>query len=430
MLQQIIRETDANRIARRGKLFIVASGGLSAAFSVIILIVAARSLSLEETGVLTIALAIAKLLLNIGKYGMRNYQVTDTHEVYFSEWLVSRIITTVGMMLAAVLYCVINGYSQYKARIILLICLLYAGECIEDVYTGFYQKEGRLDVSSYIQTARYVVLYLVFGVGLLISHDLLITCAISAVMTVLLVYVYSVRTIKYFPHRRMVPRKSVVAQLMVDCLPLCLMSFILIYLSNATKYEIDKLYNSDVQAYFGFISMPIFAIGLLSGFIFQPQIVNLSQCWKKQDLLGFAKIIRRQYFCVFVMSGFCILAGWLFGIPFLSMLYDVDGLAAYKGAFLLLLIGGAGTAFINLSTAVLVIFRYQKVVLYGYIVTAFVLFVSIRPLIQKFGIIGGCADTAICTCALAIILGGICYFRFKKHFIFNYKIGKVQNFKR
>ncbi len=81
MLQQIIRETDANRIARRGKLFIVTSGGLNAGFSVIILVVAARSLSLEETGVLTIALAIAKLLLNIGKYGMRNYQVTDTNAV-------------------------------------------------------------------------------------------------------------------------------------------------------------------------------------------------------------------------------------------------------------------------------------------------------------------------------------------------------------
>lgn len=406
MLQQIIRETDANRIARRGKLFIVTSGGLNAAFSVIILVVAARSLSLEETGVLTIALAIAKLLLNIGKYGMRNYQVTDTHAVYFSEWLLSRIITTMGMMLAAVLYCVINRYTQYKAWIILLVCLLYAGECIEDVYTGFYQKEGRLDVSSYIQTVRYVVLYLIFGVGLLFSHDLLITCALSAAVTVLLVYVYSVRTIKYFPHRRMIPRKNVVAQLITDCFPLCLMSFILIYLSNAPKYEIDKLYNSDVQAYFGFISMPIFAIGLLSGFIFQPQIVNLARSWQERDFQRFKKIARRQCGYIFGVSCLCILAGYFFGIRALSILYAVDGLEPYKLDFAVLLIGGAETAFINFFTAVLVIFRCQRGVLCMYILTALVLLFTVRFSIQEFGIIGGCVDTTICAGILAVALGG------------------------
>lgn len=404
MLQQIIRETDANRIARRGKLFIVASGGLNAAFSVIILIVAARSLSLEETGVLTIALAIAKLLLNIGKYGMRNYQVTDSHEVYFSEWLVSRIITTAGMMLAAVLYCVINGYTQYKAWIILLVCLLYAGECIEDVYTGFYQKEGRLDVSSYIQTARYVVLYLVFGVGLLISHDLLITCALSAAMTVLLVYVYSVRTIKYFPHRRMMPRKNVVAQLMADCFPLCLMSFILIYLSNAPKYEIDKLYNSDVQAYFGFISMPIFAIGLLSGFIFQPQIVNLSHSWQERDFPRFEKIVRRQFAYILGVSLFCVVLGWLVGIPFLSLLYGVDGLEPYKLTFVVLLIGGAGTAVINFLAALLVIFRLQRLILYAHVITGIGIFLSIKPIIRYFGIEAATIDATVWIWGLAAAL--------------------------
>ena len=404
MLKRIIQETDERRIARRGKLFIVASGGLSAAFSVIILIVAARSLSLEETGILTIALAIAKLLLNIGKYGMRNYQVTDTHEVYFSEWLVSRVITTVVMMVVSVGYCLVNGYAQYKACIILLVCLLYAGECMEDVYTGFYQKEDRLDVSSYIQTARYVVLYLVFGIGLLFSRNLMTACLFSVLATGLLVYIYSVRTLRYFPHRQAAPRKNVVAKLLVDCFPLCLMSFILIYLSNAPKYEIDKLYDSDVQAYFGFVSMPIFAISLLSGFIFQPQIVNLSHSWKERNFSRFEKIVRRQFVYILVVSLLCIVLGWLLGIPFLSLLYDVEGLEAYKFTFVVLLIGGAGTAVINFLAALLVIFRLQKLILYAHIVTGLGIFLSIKPVIRYFGIDGATIDATLWILALAAVL--------------------------
>lgn len=396
------------QIERRGKLLILTSGGLNAAFSVIVLMVAARTISIEDTGILTIAVAISKLLLNIGKYGMRNYQVTEQKMIAFSEWLASRIITTGIMMLCAVIYMVyqrmFQGYSLYKTSIVLLLCAIYAVECLEDIYTGYYQQQNRLDVASYIQTVRYVALYLIFAVGLFVTQNLLLTCVVAFLFSILIFYFTSVRTLRYFPVKHESPNKTIVLKLLTDCFPLCLMSFILIYLSNAPKYEIDGIYDAETQAYFGFVSMPIFAISLLSGFIFQPQIVNLSSTWKNRQITAFQKIVHKQFLYIIAMSAFCVIAGWGIGIPVLSALYGVQGLDAYRAVFVVLLIGGAATAVINFLSALLTIFRCQKIILYTHMITGVGVFLTIKIAIAYFGIMGASLATTLWTWGLAAML--------------------------
>ena len=71
------------------------SGSMLVAFqSVIMLMILTRVLGLVEAGILTIAYANANLFQNIGKYGMRNFQVSDVKDEFnFSEYKASRIVT-------------------------------------------------------------------------------------------------------------------------------------------------------------------------------------------------------------------------------------------------------------------------------------------------------------------------------------------------
>lgn len=408
MFKKVISDKNPNSINRRSRILILASGGLSSIFSMIILMAASRAISIEETGILTIAIAIAKLFLNIGKYGMRNYQVTEVQDVTFSEWLRSRVITVTIMIMCSIGYVIyqidFHGYTMHKASIVVLLCLIYTVECVEDIYTGYYQKTGRLDISSYIQTMRYVVLIIVFSGTVFFTQDLFWASLLSFFVSIIIVYFYAFRTLKFFESTKAKPRMNVVKKLLVDCLPLCLMSFIQIYVSNAPKYEIDNIYNADVQAYFGFISMPIFTIGLLSGFVFQPQLVSLSLIWKSKDYKKFAQIVRRQIIYILGISVICILAGWFLGIRVLAFLYGVRGLEEYKNIFIVLLIGGAGTAMINFITALLVIFRRQRVVLYAHLIVGVAIFISIKIVISKYGIMGAVLDTTICIWLLALVL--------------------------
>lgn len=72
------------------------AGSMLMAFqSVIMLMIITRTLNLYEAGVFTLAYASANLFLNIGKYGMRNFQVSDVKRQFnFKEYNTSRIITT------------------------------------------------------------------------------------------------------------------------------------------------------------------------------------------------------------------------------------------------------------------------------------------------------------------------------------------------
>lgn len=195
-----------------------------------------------------------------------------------------------------------------------------------------------------------------------------------------------------------------ITRILRECLPLFLMSFVLIYLSNAPKYAIDRVCDSEIQAYYGFISMPVFAISLLSGFLFQPRLAQLSRLWKEAELDGFRKIFWRHMGYILIISVGSLLLGWVAGIPVLSALYGVHGLETYKGAFMILLLGGCGTAVINYLSAILVIFRKQSAVLWSHAAAGIGIFLSISPVLRRSGISGAVWDAAFFIWLLAVAL--------------------------
>ena len=52
-----------------------------------------------------------------------------------------------------------------------------------------------------------------------------------------------------------------------------------IFLGNEPKYFVDILLNDTDQAYLGYIITPAYVIGLLSGFVYQPQIREYGELW-------------------------------------------------------------------------------------------------------------------------------------------------------
>ena len=97
---------------------------MNAGQSVVILMVISRINGLEDAGIFSIANAIASLMLTVGNFGMRNYQVTDINEKYsFCNYISSRICTDVLMFLGSLYYIMkgwlLEDYSFYKMAIIL-----------------------------------------------------------------------------------------------------------------------------------------------------------------------------------------------------------------------------------------------------------------------------------------------------------------------
>ena len=94
------------------------SGSMLVAFqSVIMLMILTRVLGLVEAGILTIAYANANLFQNIGKYGMRNFQVSDVKDEFnFSEYKASRIVTAIAMVAVSFIYVIYTAKMCIRDR--------------------------------------------------------------------------------------------------------------------------------------------------------------------------------------------------------------------------------------------------------------------------------------------------------------------------
>lgn len=383
------------------------TGSMLTAFqSVILLMILTRTAGLIAAGIFTIAYANANLFLNIGKYGMRNFQVSDVKNQFsFKEYLYSRWITTCAMLIVSIVYIiytsVLNDYTMEKTMIIFFMCLFKIPDAIEDVYYGDYQKKGRLDIGAKAIAWRLILTLLVFAGILIVFKDLLMALIISTIFT----FIIMVAFIKCTALDFLEPEKKSwgkIGELLKQCFPLAAGAFLSFYIGNAPKYAIDSMLNDELQACYGFIAMPVFVVGLLNNFIFVPVIYKMSCLWEERKVRAF---IQRTLVQVMIVSGItlvCIIGAYLIGVPVLSILYSTD-LSPYKTELLILLLGGGFLGLSGLLNTMITIIRFQNLLLLGYGVIAVAAICLSNYIVRQWGMFGAALLYTMLMAALCVI---------------------------
>lgn len=391
------------------------SGSMIMAFqSVIMLMILTRTVGIVEAGVFTIAYANANLFINIGKYGMRNFQVSDSKNQFnFSEYFVSRIFTVFLMIAFSFLYTYIsaikNDYNNEKVIVILLMCIFKVADAIEDVYIGYFQHQNRLDIPSKAMTLRLIITIAIFGILLIIGCSLSISLFIACVITYVCLGIFIFLSSDYIRFTKFKVKNIYI--LLVACFPLFASNFLSFYIGNAPKYAIDSILNDELQACYGFIAMPVFVVGLLNGFIFNPVIYKMTDYWRKRDYKKFMKRLWIQVLIVVAISLCCVIGAYLLGIPVLSILYNTD-LKPYKKELIILMIGGGVLGLSGLLTTIITIVRYQKCLGWIYAGVAVLAFIFSPIMVRKYSITGAAIIylalmTVLCIGLFVITLFGI-----------------------
>lgn len=394
-----------DNIKRDSYLWNMAGSMLMAFQSVIMLMILTRTLGLMEAGIFTIAYANANLFLTIGKYGMRYFQVSDVKNQFtFAEYRLSRVITSLGMLGVSAAYTlyasVSNGYTMEKTQVIIWMCLFKVVDGIEDVYNGLYQRKNRLDVASKMLTLRMIFTIVIFGLGLIIVRDLLLVLIIVTISTTILLILFIRWTYGGFSIGKERIEKKNIFLLLKVCFPLFAGSFLSFYIGNAPKYAIDAILTDELQACYGFIAMPVFVIGLLNNFIFNPMLFRMSVLWSEKRIKEFVYRTAIQTGVVAIITIVCMLGAWLLGIPVLSWMYNTD-LTPYKTELLILLLGGGFLGLSGLLNAVITIIRYQKSLMWGYVVMAALAYIFSDRIVRHYEMMGAAV-------LYAVLMGGLC----------------------
>lgn len=397
-------------IARNSFLWNSIAGLINAAEAVLILAVVTRTNGLEDAGIITIAFSVANLMMTIGKYGVRNYHVTDVSGLYtFSIYLKARIVSVMAMIGGVIIYLiygfVYKDYTIYKALIIFLICLLYVIESFEDVYLGLYQQIGRLDVASKIFSIRWAGAITVFIFTLVLINNIVISMMVMVVFSFgSMVYMLKATFYKLTYDRIEIQNPlGNIGLLLKACTPLFLSAFLAYYITNVPKYAIDSMLDDKMQAYYGFIAMPVFIISLINSFLYQPILVKIAIEWKKKNISNIKKIILQQILIIIGITGICLIGAFICGIPVLSLLYGTD-LSGYKKELLILLFSGGMLAIVGFFNVILTVMRKQNSMLYAYGGAALISGMLCDYFIQKKGLMGAAQFNLIITFILAFLL--------------------------
>lgn len=383
--------------------------GLMNAFqSIIFIMIATRLSTIHDAGNLTIAFAIGNLLLTLGKFGVRNYQVTDVSGKYkFSEYLCARKITTGIMFACGLAFCIFqfifNDASGKKILTILLILIMYLFESYEDVYEAAFQRIGRLDISSMIYIIRWTVTYIVYGLIFIIFRNMILALSLACMMngiSCLLLIDICVKT--EMINIKKENRKGYFSIIKMSTV-LCLSSFFIMFIVNCPKYIIDIKMTSLEQTCFGIIVMPIFGIELLSNFIYQPYLHSMSQCIYNNEIKKLYTWMMKQIIYIAIMTVIILIcANWV-GIPILSFVYNID-LSLYHTDLLLVLVGGGFLACSNFCGVMLTLLRKQQYMMFCYFFTSIMEVFVLYCMVDLFGIRGAVISYDVVILLLTVML--------------------------
>ena len=398
--------------AKNSYIWNLVASGINALESVLVLMIATRCVSIEAVGIYTIAFSVANLLMCLGKYNVRTFQVTDAKGEYsFGDYLNTRIITIILMCVATVFYSgykyVGGGYSVRKLVIILFIIFLYGTEAFEDVYLSELQRIGRLDVGAKMFALRWSLTLIAWGVSLIALKDELIAVLIAAVVdaAALCYLIYVVKELIYLStDAQRDCNHANVRNLLKACLPLCISAMLALYLPTAGRYAIDACLTDADQAYYGFISMPIFVIDLLTMVVFQPVVKQMAEYWAEGRYGIFVKNILKFVIILVGISAVMLIGAYFLGIWGLSLLYGVD-LSAFRLELMLLMLGGVAMGFVGLFVTILTIMRRQKFIMCAYGAVSLIMILSINRIVLLMGIYGAALYTMAAMAVLAVALG-------------------------
>lgn len=384
--------TKTSNIERSSYIWNTIAGFAVAVQSAVMLIVMTRTNGLDDSGVFSIAFAVSSLMLFIGEFGVKKYQVSDVHEKYsFADYYTVRLITCGAMIVASFLYVgyslVFGDYSLWKFTILIIVCLTKVIDGYADVFYGRFQQIGRLDIAAKTSAFRVIIGTAACMVSLAITHDLMVSVIVWFFAILITMLMSTIVVAPEYCDIKVRFNFTSIKNILIACFPLFLGYFLLLYVGNAPKYAIDVCMNEAAQARFNFIFMPVFVIGMLANFVFNPILVTLAEKWNNKDYKTFNKMVYKQIAVIAAITVFAVVFAYVIGCWIVGLIYDTD-LMPLRVEMCALLVGGGMLAMVNFFSVVITVIRCQKHLALGYIFVAVVAKVLSNYFVRHYGIMG------------------------------------------
>lgn len=367
-------------------------------------IVCTQLVGVEQAGMFSMAFVTGLLLMFLGNYGVRTYQLSDLDEQHsFSDYQLNRVLTCILMMVAGYAYCMLRGYDDTMFLICMGVYSYKMVDALADVYEGRLQQMDKLYLAGISQAFRSVVAIVVFSLFLFLTRNL---AAASIAMAVAAAATFLVLTLPLAfletPKSRRLSMGSVL-ELFKECFPLFIALFMYNLIDNMPKFVMEGMLPYENQLYFNALYFPAHALLLTVQVVYKPQLVRIANVWAQAKRKRFDLIIIAMLLLVLAVTVGLMAIMSTVGIPILGFLYGLD-FSQYLGLSLIMVAAGGVTAAIDFLYQVITVLRKQSSVMKLYLITfGFSLFIPIL-LIGFTGLPGAIIGYLIVMTILLVLL--------------------------
>ena len=355
----------------------------------ILTIISTQLAGAEEAGRFNLAFTIATLMLWLGNYGMRTYQVSDVDEMdSFAAYQIQRALTCVAMLACGWLYCAARSYDGTMTLITAGAFAYRAIDAFADVYEGRLQQMDKLYLSGISQSLRTVVPLVAFTAFLLVTKSLATASVVLAVTELLAVLAVTLPLVLLETPVSRPWQWLEVRELFRECFPAFAAMFLFNLIETMPKFAMEGVLPYEDQVFFSAIYFPAQKALMVVGFIYKPQLVRLANIWQDQtkrarfDLIVIAVLA----FCGIVTLAFLAYAA-LIGIPVSTFLYGVD-FEPYRTAQYLMMVAGGLAAAIDFLFQILTVLREQATATRIYVAAFAFVTVTSMVLVRAVGFMG------------------------------------------
>lgn len=385
----------------------------------VIFVMLAKRLVGEEAGAkFYMAFTTGQMLLTIGYFEIRPFQVTDVKQQYKAkEYFGFRVISSAAMLACAVvvgIVYVVNGKADVAGFVLIItMCILKMFDGIADVFEGEFQRNDRIDISGMSMAFRTMAIMAVFSIIAWVTRNIYAASAAAAVTGLAGTAVVAVVWSRWFEPLSVSFDREKMKSLFRSTILLFIGSAMCMWLWNGTKYVVEwTLTDRDTLAY-GIVFMPTMVINLGSSFVFKPMLTTLARHYEQGEYKAFAKLVAVLVATAVGITVVTLGAGAWLGIPVLSWLYDIE-LAPYKSVMLVLIAAGGFNAVSILFYYALTVMRLQKEIFAGYTITFVVSVILPIVMVKAMGIAGAGTSYLIVMMLLTALFGGMLCVKLKK----------------
>lgn len=307
----------------------------------------------ELVGRFALANAITLPIFAFSSLDLGSLQVTDANNHYeFEDYLNLRLVTSGLALLLSMIIPIFVGYSWDMLIIIWLFAVGKTLDSVSSIMYGLIQKSEQMKTLAWLGSIKSLIAIALLGVVVYLTGDLILVLILLILFRILYLYFYevpySLATInsshsseinwsKIFAGKWHLPKLLKLAKL---ALPMGIVTLLISFNANVPRYLIEK--------YTGEASLGIFAViaslMMIGDTVLNPlgasTIPRMSQYYAEGNFKQFWQVLCKLIAIAFILGAIIVTACFLFGQPFLEIIYRKE-YGQYTQLLILLMLAGA-----------------------------------------------------------------------------------------